>query len=113
MKRPGRNRQLLHGRPHQLLPCLVQPAELVDISRARTCAGAVPWCRGCRPGWRSRWRWRAASTRARIAAEGSSLRSSASLSYSTRGTSMWMSMRFSSGPSVGAAELTYKRGWVE
>jgi hypothetical protein len=35
-----------------------------------------------------------------MAAEGSPSRSSDSFSYSTRGTSMWMSIRSSSGPEI-------------
>ena len=49
---------------------------------------------------RSRCTARAFSTRARTAAGGSPSRSSVSLSYSTRGTSRWMSIRSNSGPEM-------------
>jgi len=52
---------------------------------------------------RSRWRCRDASTRAWITAEASPKRLLRSLSYATRSTSMWMSMRSSSGPEMRAS----------
>jgi len=47
---------------------------------------------------RADWRARAASTRARIAADGSPRRSSDNFWNGTRGTSTWMSIRSISGP---------------
>ena len=90
--------ELAHGRLHQGAAGIVQGAELAHLGRAH-----VGVAGSCAPGLlakRSRCTCRAFSTRAWIAAEGSPRRWLLSLSYSTRGTSMWMSMRSSSGPEM-------------
>jgi len=67
---------------------------------ARTSAGPISALHVTRatPAKRRVWSARAARTRPRTSAERSPSRLSVSFSYSTRGTSTWMSMRSSSGP---------------
>jgi hypothetical protein len=94
---PGAHLKLVHGRAEEALPRVIDLAEGAHLGGAHTCtcaASAGVSALDIRPEPSKRWRWRsrAASTRDWMAAEGSPRRSSDSFSYSTRGTSMWMSI---------------------
>ena len=80
---------------------VVQPAVVPHLPRPNPCTpGASAFASIRVPANRAACRARAAFTRLRIAADGSPSRSSDSFSYSTRGTSIWISIRSSSGPGM-------------
>ena len=95
----------LHGRAEELAAGLVHRAVVAHLGGSHPGRQGVsalvvrpaPW-----PSFtlanRADCRAHAASTRARIAADGSPRRSSLSFWKGTRGTSTWMSIRSSSGP---------------
>ena len=66
--------------------------QCISISPATEAAFSLPW--------RAIMRTRAITTRLRIAAERSPSPARASASAGTAGTSIWMSMRSSSGPEI-------------
>ncbi len=96
--RTGAELHLAHGRAQQLPAGLVHGAVVAHLGGSHVGVGGQDraW-RHCLAK-RAVWRARAASTRARMAADDSPRRSSDSFWKGTRGTSTWMSIRSSSGP---------------
>jgi hypothetical protein len=91
--------QVGHRGLEQALRAVVQHAMLVDVlgAHARVAMDGMDALAFAN---RSRCTARDATTRSRIAAEGSPFSSDASCWYSIAGTSTWMSMRSSSGPEI-------------